>query len=70
MSFRSSKIFFSSRISVVSSFIKDGNKIRIINWYWYATNGWKGIIRGICHVIHQYEKANGKYIKDYDKSKE
>ena len=30
----------------------------------------KGIIGGICHSIYQYEKANNKYIKDYDKNKE
>ena len=27
-------------------------------------------IRGICHTIHQYIKANNKYMKDYDKNKE
>ena len=30
----------------------------------------KGIRGGICHVIHQYAKANHKYMKDYDKNKE
>ena len=30
----------------------------------------KGIRGGICHVIHQYAKANNKYMKDYDKKKE
>ena len=35
-------------------------KIRSCNWYWYV----KGIRRGICHVIHQYAKANNKYMKD------
>ena len=29
----------------------------------------KGIRGGICHVIHQYAKANNKYINDYDKNK-
>ena len=24
----------------------------------------------ICHAIHQYAKANNKYMKDYDKKKE
>ena len=24
----------------------------------------------ICHAIHQYAKANNKYMKDYDKNKE
>ena len=30
----------------------------------------KGIRGGICHAIHQYAKANNKYMKDYDKYKE
>ena len=28
----------------------------------------KNIRGGICHVIHQYAKANEKYMKDYDKN--
>ena len=30
----------------------------------------KGIRGGICNKIHQYEKANNKYMKDYDKNRE
>ena len=30
----------------------------------------KGTRAGICHTIHRYEKANNKYIKNYNKSKE
>ena len=30
----------------------------------------KGIRGRICHAIHQYAKANKKYMKDYDKNKE
>ena len=30
----------------------------------------KGIRGGLCHAIHQYAKANSKYMKDYDKNKE
>ena len=30
----------------------------------------RGIRGGICHAIHRYEKANYKYVKDYDKNKE
>ena len=29
----------------------------------------KGIRGGICHAIHQYAKANNKYLKEYDKNK-
>ena len=30
----------------------------------------KGIRGGTCHAIHQYAKANNKYMNDYDKNKE
>ena len=30
----------------------------------------KGIRSGICDAIHQYAKANNKYMKDYDKNNE
>ena len=30
----------------------------------------KGVRGGICHSINRYEKANNKYLKDYDKNKE
>ena len=30
----------------------------------------KEIRGGVCHAIHQYAKANSKYMKDYDKNKE
>ena len=30
----------------------------------------KGSRGRICHAIHQYAKANNKYMKDYDKNKE
>ena len=30
----------------------------------------KSIKGGMCHGIHQYAKANIKYMQDYDKNKE
>ena len=30
----------------------------------------KGIRGGVCHSIHQYSKANNKYMKDFDENKE
>ena len=30
----------------------------------------EGIRGGICHAVHRYPKANNKYTKNYDKSKE
>ena len=30
----------------------------------------KDIIRGIWHAIHQYAKANNKYMTDFDENKE
>ena len=30
----------------------------------------KGIRGGICHAVHQYAKANNKYMKDYKQNKE
>ena len=30
----------------------------------------KGIRGRVCHAIHQYAKANNKYMKDYYKNKE
>ena len=49
---------------------KKKSKIKSFNWYRYVINGRKNIRRKICHSIYQYEKANNKYMKDYDKNKE
>ena len=50
---------------MASSFKKDWSKFRILtDW------SKKGIRWGICHAIHQYAKANNKYMRDYGKNKE
>ena len=49
---------------------QDQSKIKSFNWYWYVINGKKYIKGGICHAIHQREKADNKYLKDYDKNKD
>ena len=30
----------------------------------------KGVREGICHAIHRYEKADNKYMKNYDENEE
>ena len=30
----------------------------------------EGTRGGICHAVHRYAKANNRYMKDYDESKE
>ena len=30
----------------------------------------EGIRGGICHAVHQYARANNKYMKNYDENKE
>ena len=49
---------------------KDQRKIRYFKLYQDIIMAEKGIRGGICHAIHQYTKANNKYIKHDVKNKE
>ena len=44
--------------------------MRIISWYWYTINAWKGIRGGIYDSVNRYAKANNNYTKDYDRNEE
>ena len=55
---------------MASSFKKDYNKIRSSTDVDMLSVVEKGIRGGLCHAIHRYEKANNKYMKDYDRNKE
>ena len=43
------------------------------NLFWYVIMSLmveKGIRGGICHAIHQFAKANNRYMKNYNENKE
>ena len=63
-------MYLSSWVSMASNFKKTKIKLDLltaINMLLMVENG---IREGICHSVHQYEKANNKFMKDYDKNKE
>ena len=63
-------MYLSSWVSMASNFKKTKIKLDLltaINMLLMVENG---IREGICHSVHQYAKANNKFMKDYDKSKE
>ena len=53
-----------------SCFKKDRKKLELLTNIDMLLMVEKGIRGEICHAIHQYAKANNKYMKDYDKNKE
>ena len=65
----SCKIYFSSKISMGSSFKKTYVKLDLLTNIDLLVMVEKGIRGGICDAIHWYTKANNKYVKDYDKNK-
>ena len=54
---------------MASSFKKEWNKLELLTDIYTLLMVEKGITEGICHAIHQYVKANNKYMKDCDKNK-
>ena len=63
-------MYLSSWVSMASNFKKTKIKLDLltaINMLLMVENG---IREGICHYVHQYAKANNKFMKDYDKNKE
>ena len=70
LSIRSCKMSFSYWISMASYFKKTEVKIELLTDIDMLLMVAKAIRGGICNAIHQYAKANNKYMKDYDKNKE
>ena len=54
---------------MASSFKKDRIKLELLTDIDALLMVEKRIRGGICKTIHQYAKANNKYMKDYDKNK-
>ena len=49
---------------------KTGVELEILTDYDMLLMIEEGIRGGICHAVHRYAKANNRYMKDYDESKE
>ena len=53
-----------------SIFKKTGVELELLTDYDMLLMIEEGIRGGICHAVHRYAKANSRYMKDYDESKE
>ena len=49
---------------------KTGVELELLTDYDMLLMKEEGIRDGICHAVHRYAKANDRYMKNYDKSKE
>ena len=55
---------------MASMFEKRGVELELLTDYDMLLMIEEGIRGGKCHTVHRYAKANNRYMKDYDKSKE
>ena len=70
LSIRSCKIYFFPELAWQAALIKTDVKLELLTDTDTLLMVEKGVRGGICNKIHQYEKANNKYRKGYDKHKE
>ena len=49
---------------------KTGVELELLNDFDILLMIEEGVRGGICHAVHRYAKANNRYMKNYDKSKE
>ena len=55
---------------MASMFEEKGVELELLTDYDMLLMIEEGIRGAICHAVHLYAKANNKYMKNYDKSKE